>query len=464
MAERQYDVTVIGGGPGGYVAAIRAAQLGFKVGLVERDKLGGICLNWGCIPSKALLKSAELYSKLKEGEEYGISAKELSYDFSKIIKRSRDVADRQSKGVEYLMKKNKIEVVSGVAKFNGKNSLEVTKDGKVVDTIKTKNTIIATGGRPRTIPGVAIDGKKVISSSEAMVLPKQPKSMIVIGAGAIGVEFAYFYNAFGTKVTIVEMLPTILPVEDKEITKILDSSFRKSGIEILANTKVDSVTVGDEVTVKVSGKEGTHALKGEVALMAIGVQGNVENLGLEALGVKIEKGFIKVDQFGKTNVEGIYAIGDVSGPPLLAHVASHEGVVAAEHIAGKAKHGIDRNNIPGCTYCQPQVASVGMTEEAAVAAGYKLKIGRFPYRPLGKAMATGETVGTIKLIFDEKYGELLGAHIIGAEATEMIHELVVAKSLETTYEEIFRTIHAHPTFSEGIMEAAGEAYGVAINI
>lgn len=464
MAERQYDVTVIGGGPGGYVAAIRAAQLGFKVGLVERDKLGGICLNWGCIPSKALLKSAELYSKLKEGEEYGISAKELSYDFSKIIKRSRDVADRQSKGVEYLMKKNKIEVISGVAKFIGKNSLEVTKDGKVVDTIKTKNTIIATGGRPRTIPGVAIDGKKVISSSEAMVLPKQPKSMIVIGAGAIGVEFAYFYNAFGTKVTIVEMMPTILPVEDKEITKILDSSFRKSGIEILTNTKVDSVTVGDEVTVKVSGKEGTQTLKGEVALMAIGVQGNVENLGLEALGVKVEKGFIKVDQFGKTNVDGIYAIGDVSGPPLLAHVASHEGVVAAEHIAGKAKHGIDRNNIPGCTYCQPQVASVGMTEEAALAAGYKLKIGRYPYRPLGKAMATGETVGTIKLIFDEKYGELLGAHIIGAEATEMIHELVVAKSLETTYEEIFRTIHAHPTFSEGIMEAAGEAYGVAINI
>lgn len=464
MAERQYDVTVIGGGPGGYVAAIRAAQLGFKVGLVERDKLGGVCLNWGCIPSKALLKSAELYSKVKEGEEYGISAKELSYDFSKIIKRSRDVADRQSKGVEYLMKKNKIEVVSGTAKFTGKNSLEVTKDGKVVDTIKTKNTIIATGGRPRTIPGVTIDGKKVISSSEAMVLPKQPKSMIVIGAGAIGVEFAYFYNVFGTKVTIVEMLPTILPVEDKEITKILDSSFRKSGIEILTNTKVDSVTVGEEVTVKVSGKEGTQTLKGEVALMAIGVQGNVENLGLETLGVKVEKGFIKVDQFGKTNAEGVYAIGDVSGPPLLAHVASHEGIVAAEHIAGKAKHGIDRNNIPGCTYCQPQVASVGMTEEAALAAGYKFKIGRYPYRPLGKAMATGETVGTIKLIFDEKYGELLGAHIIGAEATEMIHELVVAKSLETTYEEIFRTIHAHPTFSEGIMEAAGEAYGMAINI
>ncbi len=464
MAERQYDVTVIGGGPGGYVAAIRAAQLGFKVGLVERDKLGGVCLNWGCIPSKALLKSAELYSKFKESEEYGISVKELSYDFGKIIHRSRDIADRQSKGVEYLMKKNKIELVFGAAKFTGKNSLEVSKDGKVVDTIKTKNTILATGGRPRSIPGVAIDGKKIISSSEAMTLPKQPKSMLVIGAGAIGVEFAYFYNAFGTKITIIEMLPTVLPVEDKEISKILDSSFRKSGIDILTNTKVESVTVGDDVTVKVSGKEGTQTLNGEVALMAIGVQGNVENLGLEALGVKVDRGFIKVDQFGKTSVDGIYAIGDVSGPPLLAHVASHEGVVAAEHIAGKAKHGIDRNNIPGCTYCQPQVASVGMTEDAALAAGHKLKIGHFPYRPLGKAMATGETTGIIKLIFDEKYGELLGAHIIGAEATEMIHELVMAKALESTYEEIFHTIHAHPTFSEGIMEAAGEAYGVAINI
>ena len=464
MAERQFDVTVVGGGPGGYVAAIRAAQLGFKVGLVERDKLGGVCLNWGCIPSKALLKSAELYTKMKEGAEYGITAKELSYDFSKIIKRSRDIADRQSKGVEYLMKKNKIEVVNGSAKFTGKNSIEVSKDGKVVDTIKTKHTILATGGRPRSIPSVAIDGKKIISSSEAMTLPKQPKTMIVIGAGAIGVEFAYFYNAFGTKVTIVEMLPTVLPIEDKEITKILDSSFRKSGIEILTNTKVESVTVGDEVTVKVSNKEGSQTLTGEVALMAIGVQGNVENLGLETIGVKVDRGFVKVDEFGKSSVDTVYAIGDVGGPPLLAHVASHEGVVAAEHIAGKAKHGIDRSNIPGCTYCNPQVASVGLTEDAALAAGYKLKIGRFPYRPLGKSMATGETVGAIKLIFDEKYGELLGAHIIGSEATEMIHELVMAKALESTYEEIFHTIHAHPTLSEGIMEAAGEAYGVAINI
>jgi dihydrolipoamide dehydrogenase len=464
MAERQFDVTVIGAGPGGYVAAIRAAQLGLKVGLVEREKLGGVCLNWGCIPSKALLKSAELYSTLKKAEEYGISVKDAKFDFTKIIQRSRDIADRQSKGVEYLMKKNKVEIVYGTARMTGRNSIEVAKNGKLVDTIKTKNTILATGGRPRSIPGVAIDGKLVISSSEAMVLPQQPKSMVIIGGGAIGIEFAYFYNALGTKVTVVEMMPSILPIEDKEITKILDSSLRKSGIEILTNAKVDGIKASKDVAVTVTTKEGKVELKGDVALMAVGVQGNSENLGLEALGVTIEKSFIKVDQFGKTSVDSIYAIGDVAGPPLLAHVASHEGIVAAEHIAGRAQHGIDKNNIPSCTYCQPQVASVGMTEEAALAAGYKVKIGRFPLRPLGKSMATGETVGTVKLIFDEKYGELLGAHIIGSEATEMIAELGVAKALETTYEEIFRTMHAHPTFSEAVMEAAGEAYGVAINI
>ncbi len=464
MPERQLDVTIVGAGPGGYVAAIRAAQLGFKVGLVERDKLGGVCLNWGCIPSKALLKSAELYNSFKKAEEFGISVKEVTFDFSKIIKRSRDIADRQSKGVEYLMKKNNIQVISGAAKLTGKNSIEISSGGKVVETVKTKYTILATGGRPRSIPGVTIDGKKVVSSSEAMVLPEQPKSMVIIGGGAIGIEFAYFYNALGTKVTVVEMLPSILPLEDKEITKILDSALKKSGIEILTNAKVEGLNVGKVVTVSVATKEGKVDLHGDVVLMSVGVQGNSENLGLEALGIKIDRGFIKVDQFGKTSVDSIYAIGDVSGPPLLAHVASHEGVVAAEHMAGKAKHGIDRNNVPSCTYCQPQVASVGMTEEAALAAGYKLKIGRFPLRPLGKAMATGETIGMVKLIFDEKYGELLGAHIIGSEATEMIAELGVAKALETTYEEIFHTMHAHPTFSEGIMEAAGEAYGVALNI
>jgi len=464
MAERQYDVTIIGGGPGGYVAAIRAAQLGLKVGLVERDKLGGICLNWGCIPSKALLKSAELYNTFKRSEDYGITHKGLAVDFSKVIKRSRDVSERITKGVEFLMKKNKIEVVSGTAVLKTKSVVEVSNGGKVTDTIKTKSVVLATGGRPRTIPGVTIDRKKVITSTEAMVLKDQPKSLIVLGGGAIGIEFAYFYNSIGTKVTVIEMMPNILPLEDKEMTKIVESSLKKAGVEILTNTKVEAVKVGNDVDVSVTSPEGKKSVKGELALMAIGVQGNSENLGLEALGVKIEKGFIKVDEFGQTNVAGVYAIGDVNGPPLLAHVASHEGIVAAEHIAGKAKHGIDRKFFPSCTYCQPQVASVGMTEEAAVAAGYKVKVGKFPFRPLGKALAIGETEGQVKLIFDEKYGELLGAHIVGSEATEMIAELVTAKALETTYEELWRTMHAHPTLAEAVMEAAGNAYGLSVHI
>ena len=464
MAEKQFDVTVIGGGPGGYVAAIRAAQLGMKVGLVERDRLGGICLNWGCIPSKALLKSAELYNSFKKAGEFGFSFTDLKFDFTKIIKRSRDVADRVSKGVEYLMKKNKIEVISGTAKLTGKNSIEVSKDGKVVDTIKTKFTLLATGGRPRSIPGVTIDRKKILTSAEAMTLPELPKSLLVIGGGAIGIEFAYFYNSLGTKVTVVEMLPSILPKEDKEITKLLESSLKKQGIEILTSAKVESVFVGNDVTVKVSTKDGMQELKGDVALMAVGVQGNVENLGLESLGMKVDRGAIIVDKFGKTNVEGIYAIGDVSGAPWLAHAASHQGIVAVEHLAGKSMHGFDRTNIPSCTYCQPQVASVGMTEEVAISAGRKIKVGRYPFRPLGKAMAIGESEGIVKLIFDEKYGELLGAHIIGSEATELIAELVLARALETTNEELFRTMHAHPTLSEAIMEAAGDAFGQAINI
>lgn len=464
MAERQYDVTVIGAGPGGYVAAIRAAQHGLKVGIVERDKLGGICLNWGCIPSKALLKSAELFHQFKKSEEFGISHTGLSYDWAKIIKRSRDVSDRISKGVEYLMKKNKIEVVRGTGKLTGRNTIEVSSNGKVTDVIRTKNTIIATGGRPRSLPGLNIDRKKVITSTEAMILEKQPKEMLIIGGGAIGIEFAYFYNAFGTKVTVIEMMPSILPKEDREITKILESSLKKQGIEILTNTKVESVDVGDSVAVKVSGADGAKTLKGEIALLAIGVQGNVENLGLETVGVKVEKSAIVTDEFQKTSVDGIYAIGDVAGAPWLAHVASHMGIVAADHIVGKATHGIDRSNIPSCTYCNPQVASIGLTEEAAVAAGYKVKVGKFPFKPLGKAMAIGESEGTVKLVFDEKYGELLGAHIVGPEATELIAELGIAKALETTWEELQHTMHAHPTLSEAIMEAAGEAFGKAIHI
>jgi len=464
MAERQFDVTVVGGGPGGYVAAIRAAQLGMKVGLVEKEKLGGVCLNWGCIPSKALLKSAELYSLFKKSQEFGITHTGLSYDFAKIISRSRGVADRVSKGVEYLMRKNKIEVMFGTAKLTGKNTIEVTTENNVTETIKTKNIVLATGGRPRSIPGVTIDRKKIITSSEAMTLPEQPHAMIIIGGGAIGIEFAYFYNSFGTKVTIIEMLPSILPMEDKEITKILESSLKKSGIEILTSTKVEGVNIGDNVTVSVSDKAGKKDIIADIALMAVGVQANIENLGLEKLGIKVERGFIAVNEFGKTNVDGIYAVGDVAGPPLLAHVASHEGIVSIDHIAGKATHGIDKTNIPSCTYCQPQVASVGFTEEAAIAMGYKVKVGRFPFRPLGKAMAIGESEGTVKLVFDEKYGELLGAHIIGSEATEMIAELGIAKALETTWEELHTMMHAHPTLSEAIMEAAGQAFDVAIHI
>jgi dihydrolipoamide dehydrogenase len=464
MTERQYDVTVIGGGPGGYTAAIRAAQLGMRVGLIEQEKLGGICLNWGCIPSKALLKSAELYNSFKKSHEFGITHTGLAYDFSKIIARSRGVADRVSKGVEYLMRKNKIDVVSGTAKLTGRTSIEVTKENKVTDTIKTKNIVIATGGRPRSLPGAAIDRKKIITSSEAMSLPQQPQSMIIIGGGAIGVEFAYFYNSFGTKVTIIEMLPSILPIEDKEITKILDASLKKSGIDILTSTKVEGVKISKSVTVTVSDKDGKKDIDAEIALMAVGVQANVENLGLEGLGIKLERGFIAVNEFGKTNIDGIYAIGDVAGPPLLAHVASHEGIVCIDAIAGKAKHGIDKSNIPSCTYCQPQVASIGLTEDAAIAKGYKIKVGRFPFRPLGKAMAIGESEGMVKLIFDEKFGELLGAHIIGSEATEMIAELGIAKALETTWEELANTMHAHPTLSEAVMEAAGQAFDVAINI
>jgi dihydrolipoamide dehydrogenase len=464
MAEREYDVTVIGGGPGGYVAAIRAAQNGMKVGLIERDKLGGICLNWGCVPSKALLKSAQFYNEFKKAQEFGISYTGLSYDFSKIIARSRGIADRVSKGVEYLMKKNKIEVVSGCAKLSGKNSIEVSKEGKIADSIKSKRIILATGARPKSIPGISIDRKKIITSTEAMSLQEQPKSMIIIGGGAIGVEFAYFYNAFGTKITLIEMMESILPLEDREITKILETSLRKSGIEILAGSKVEGVKNDKDVKVTVNTKDGKKEINADAALMAVGVQGNIENIGLETVGIKTEKGFISVDEFCRTNIENIYAIGDAAGPPLLAHVASHEGILAADHMAGKAKHGIDKSNIPSCTYCQPQVASIGLTEENAVAKGYKVKIGRFPFRPLGKAMATGETEGTVKLVFEEKYGELLGAHIIGAEATELIAELGIAKALETTWIELNNTMHAHPTLSEAIMEASGEAFGAAIQI
>lgn len=464
MAERQFDIAIIGGGPGGYVAAIRAAQLGFKTAVIERDKLGGICLNWGCIPTKALLKNAEIYHQFKRSEEWGISYKDLRFDFSKIVKRSRDVALKNSKGVEYLFKKNKVEHIPGFGKIVAKGKIEVSNDSKPGETISAKHILIATGARPRSLPNVQIDGKQVISYMEAMVLPEVPKSMVIIGAGAIGVEFGYFYNAFGTKVTVVEMMPNILPVEDKEISKLLESSFRKAGVEVFTEAKVESIKTSKEVAVTVSTKEGKKELKADVALMAIGVQGNIENMGLESLGVKMEKGWIQADDYARTNVEGMYAIGDVAGPPWLAHVASREGIVCVEQIAGENPQPIDYDNIPGCTYCQPQVASLGLTEEKARETGREIKVGRFPFSASGKARAIGETEGLVKLIFDAKYGELLGAHILGSEATEMIAELGVGKTLETVASGIYGTIHAHPTLSEAIMEAAEDAYGHAIHI
>ena len=464
MPERQFDLLVIGGGPGGYVAAIRAAQLGLKTAVIERDQLGGVCLNWGCIPTKALLKNAEVYTQFKHAGEWGISYKDLTFDFSKIIQRSRNVAKINSKGIEYLFKKNKIEHIAGFGKLLGNGKVDVSNDGKSQEIISAKHIIIATGARPRSLPNITIDRKQIITSSEAMSLPSLPKSMVIIGAGAIGVEFAYFYNAFGTKVTLVEMMPNILPIEDKELSKLLESNFKKSGIEILTEAKVESVTTGKEVKVTVAAKDGKKELIADVTLMAVGVQGNVENMGLETVGVKVEKGWIQVDDFGKTNIPGVYAIGDVAGPPWLAHVASKEGIICIDSIAGKNPQPIDYENIPGCTYCQPQVASVGMTEERAIVAGYQIKVGRFPFTASGKARAIGETDGLVKLIFDAKYGELLGAHILGSEATEMIAELGVAKSLETTASGIYNTIHAHPTLSEAIMEAAEQAYGHAIHI
>ncbi len=464
---KSYDLVVLGGGPGGYVAAIRAAQLGLKVGCVERDKLGGICLNWGCIPSKALLKSAEVMWTFKESKEYGISYDGLKVDFKKVIKRSRDAANRLSNGVEYLFKKNKIEKVSGNGKFVSANKLSVSDNyGKEVATVEAKNIIVATGARPRELPGIKIDRKRVITSTEAMILESIPKTMVIIGAGAIGAEFAYFYNAFGTKVTLIEMMPTILPVEDAEVTALLEREFRKQGIETLTQTKVESaVTSGDGVSVKVTNSKGTQELKAEIALVAIGIQGNSDGLGLEGIGVQMEKSWVKVDKTNyRTNTNGVYAIGDVIGPPWLAHVASAEGIRCVEGIAGVESEVLDYNSIPGCTYCQPQVASIGLTEAKAKELGYETKIGRFPFTANGKAIATNEAVGFVKLIFDSKYGELLGAHIIGHDATEAIAELGVAKKLETTPYEIFRTVHAHPTLSEAVMEAAEEAVGHAIDI
>ena len=467
---QEFDLTIIGGGPGGYTAAIRASQLGFKTAIIEKDKLGGVCLNWGCIPTKALLKNAELMNSLKRAGEFGVSVENVSFDFNKVVARSRKVAEMSAKGVQYLMKKNKIDLFEGSGTFENDKSISVLDySGNEVERLKSRFTIVATGARARTIGNIRFDEDKILSSTGAMLLKKVPEKMTVVGSGAIGMEFAYFYNAFGTDVTIIEMLPSLLPIEDKEISNVVAREFRKKGIKIFVDTKTEDVQLKDSgVITKVTGKENKE-IESDVVLIAVGVQGNIENFGLEDIGVELFKNGIKVDKNYKTNVEGIYAIGDVAlidpkGKPWLAHVASAEAVNCVEKIKSLHSRDIDYENIPGCTYCQPQVASVGLTEEEAVSIGYELRIGKFPFTANGKSRAMGETAGMVKLIFNKKNDELLGGHIVGAEATELINELAVIKSLHGTGESIIQTIHAHPTLSESIMEAAGVAYGEAINI
>lgn len=467
MAENTFDLIVIGSGPGGYIAAIRASQLGLKTAIVERDRLGGVCLNWGCIPTKALLKNAEHMHFLNHAADFGFTVEKVSVDFGRVIARSREVADANSSGVSFLMKKNTVQVVNGNGSIAKPGVVEV-RDGKgaLVQTLNAKAIIVATGARARTFPGIELDYDRVITSTEAMLQKEIPSSMIIMGAGAIGVEFAYFYNAFGTKVTIVEMQPNIMPVEDEDASKEVARAFKKKKIEILNETKVISAKkVGNGVEVVIENKKGEQkTLTADLALNAVGVTGNVENIGLEGVGVQVERGRIIVDKYMQTNVPGIYAIGDVVGSPWLAHVASAEGVVAAEHIAGHATHGMDYSNVPGCTYCQPQVASVGLTEKKAREMGYDVKIGRFPFKASGKARAIGETDGFVKLVVDAKYGEILGGHIVGSEATEMIAEICTARAADATAETLFHTIHAHPTLSEAVMEAAADAYDEALNI
>jgi len=460
-----YDLIVIGSGPGGYVAAIRASQLGLKVAVVEREELGGVCLNWGCIPTKALIKSAQVFEYLNHAADYGIKVTGAEMDFGAMVKRSRDVAAGMSKGIQFLFKKNKIDTIVGHGKITRDKKVEV-KDAAGKSTQYTaKNIIIATGTRSRELPNVKQDGKKIIGYREAMTLEKQPKSMVVIGSGAIGVEFAYVYNAIGTKVTIVEYLPNIVPIEDEEISKQLERTFKKNGISIMTDSSVESVdTSGNTLKVKVKTKKGEEIIEADIVLSAAGVVANLENIGLEDAGVKFEKGKIIVDDFYKTNVENIYAIGDVVKGPALAHVASAEGIICVEKIAGHHPQPLNYNNIPGCTYCSPEIASVGMTEKAAIEAGYEIKIGKFPFSASGKASAAGAKDGFVKVIFDAKYGEWLGCHMIGANVTEMIAEAVVARNLETTGMEIIKSVHPHPTMSEAIMEAAAAAYGEVIHL
>lgn len=464
----QYDLIVIGSGPGGYVAAIRASHLGMKVAVVERESVGGICLNWGCIPTKALLKSAQVFEYISHAADYGIKVENSEADFEAMIKRSRGVADGMSKGINFLFRKNKIDVLNGHGRLMRGKKVSVTDSDGNVKEYTAENIIVATGGRAKALPNVPIDGKKVIEYRKAMSLEKQPKRMVVIGAGAIGVEFAYFYSSIGTEVTIVEFLEQgLVPREDADVSKELTKIYKRKGIKVLGNTSVESVNTkgrGCTVTVKDRKKGTTEEIKCDVVLSAVGVTPNTEDVGLEVLGIETDRGMIKVDEFYKTNVAGIYAIGDVVAGPALAHVASAEGIICVEKMAGHDPQPLDYNNIPGCTYCVPEVASVGYTEQAAKEAGYELKVGKFPFSASGKASAAGDKSGFVKVIFDAKYGEFLGAHMIGSNVTEMIAEVVAARKLETTGLEIIKTVHPHPTMSEAVMEAAAAAYGEVIHL
>tara|TARA_R110001592_G_scaffold131477_1_gene345356 strand:- start:121155 stop:122543 length:1389 start_codon:yes stop_codon:yes gene_type:complete len=461
----EFDVVVLGSGPGGYVTAIRASQLGLKTAIVERESLGGICLNWGCIPTKALLKSANVFEYIKHAEDYGLKVENADKDFGAVVKRSRNVAQGMSNGIGFLMKKNKIEVIMGDGKLLPGKKLEVTDANGKVSQISAKSIVIATGARSRELPNLKQDGKKIIGYRQAMVLPEQPKKLVVVGSGAIGVEFAYFYNAMGTEVTVVEYLPNIVPVEDEEVSKQLERSFKKTGIKIMTSSEVTKVdTSGDGCKVTVKTPKGEQVLEADIVLSAVGVQANIENIGLEQVGIKTEKGKIVVDDFYKTSVEGYFAIGDCVPGQALAHVASAEGIICVEKIAGHHPEPLNYGNIPGCTYASPEIASVGMTEKAAKEAGYEIKVGKFPFSASGKASAAGHKDGFVKVIFDAKYGEFLGCHMIGANVTEMIAEIVVARKLETTGMEIIKSVHPHPTMSEAVMEAAAAAYDEVIHL
>lgn len=461
----KYDLIVIGSGPGGYVAAIRASQLGMKVGVVEREELGGICLNWGCIPTKALLKSAQVFEYINHAKDYGIDVKDAKADFGGMVKRSREVAGGMSKGIQFLFKKNKIDHIEGFGKLKKNKTVEVTaKDGSKVD-YQAEHIILATGGRSRELPALPIDNEKIIGYRKAMTLDKKPESMVVVGSGAIGVEFAYFYSSIGVNVTIVEFLPAIVPLEDEEVSKQLERTFKKAGVNIMTSAEVTKVdTKGKKCKVTVKTKKGEEQIECDVVLSAVGISTNIEGIGLEEVGVATDRGKVIVDDYYKTNIPGVYAIGDIVKGQALAHVASAEGIICVEKIAGHHPAPLDYNNIPGCTYCSPEVASVGFTEKAAREKGYELKIGKFPFSASGKAKAAGAPDGFVKLIFDAKYGELLGAHMIGANVTEMIAEIVVARKLETTGHEMIKSVHPHPTMSEAIMEAAAAAYDEVIHL